>query len=545
MSTSHRPQRIFLPLLLSGMLATGLLLGGKMKDAGPVVEVVRYHDTLRTMAVEGAMEELVRYIDARYVDDLNRDSLIGKAIQSLMGQLDPHSEYLPPEEVRRLRETRDGRFSGIGVEFTIMDDTVYVLRTLEDSPAREAGLQPGDRLLQVDEQPVSGVEATVASISDRMRGEQGQRVRLKVWRPGVGNMDLQLRRASVQVPSVLPGMMLDSVTGYIAIRRFGAQTYREFMQQFERLSNEHSMQDLLLDLRGNPGGYLQEAVNILSQLFSERNRLLVYTVGRQKDRREYATSGKNFFPVGRLVILVDEYSASASEIVAGAIQDWDRGIIAGRRTFGKGLVQEQYSLSNGAAVLLTVARYYTPSGRSIQRDYSDAARYAEGSGLRLETALSNGPPPVDTTKYLTAGGREVFGGGGITPDVLIPADTIRLTEAWKELTPWIHRFILQELVLPGLEAEAIEAKDDAYWWGRFREMIRRKAPAWSGALDKEAFARLMRRHLEGEITRVFEGEEAFNQFRIRQDEEIARAQALFRDPAAFEALQRPAAKPRR
>lgn len=534
-----------MPLLLSGMLAAGLLLGGKMKDAGPVVEVVRYHDTLRTVAVEGAMEELVRYIDARYVDDLDRDSLIGNAIQGLMAQLDPHSEYLPPEEVRRLRETRDGRFSGIGVEFTIMDDTVYVLRTLEESPAREAGLQPGDRLLMVNEHAVSGVEASVASISERMRGEQGQRVRLKVWRPGVGNMDLQLRRATVQVPSVLPGMMLDSTTGYIAIRRFGAQTYREFMQQLEKLANDGPMQDLLLDLRGNPGGYLQEAVNILSQLFPERNRLLVYTVGRQKDRQEYTTSGKNFFPVGRLVVLVDEYSASASEIVAGAVQDWDRGLVAGRRTFGKGLVQEQYPLSNGAAVLLTVARYYTPSGRSIQRDYSDAARYREGSGLRPETANGPGPVPADTTRFQTAGGRVVFGGGGIAPDILIPADTLRLTEAWKDLAPWVQRFILQELVLPGLEAEAIEQTGDTHWWDRYRDMIRRKAPDWAGQLENPAFARVMRHYLESEIIRIFRSEDEFNQWKVREDEEIRRGLTLFRDQAVFENLQQASNRNRR
>jgi len=536
-----RPGRIFLPLLLSGMLATGLLLGGKMKDAGPVVEVVKYHDTLRTMAVEGAIEELIRYIDARYVDDLHRDSLIRKAIHSLMSQLDPHSEFLPSAEVQRLRETRDGRFSGIGVEFTIMDDTVYVLRTLPESPAREADLQPGDRLLQVDEHPVSGTGATPLFITESMRGEQGQRIRLKVWRPGIGNMDLQMRRASVHVPSVQAGLMLDSTVGYIAIRRFGAQTYREFMQEVERLSNEQGMEHLLLDLRGNPGGYLQEAVNILSQLFAERNRLLVYTVGRQKDRRDYQTSGKNFFRIGRLVVLVDEYSASASEIVAGAVQDWDRGLVAGRRTFGKGLVQEQYGLSNGAAVLLTVARYYTPSGRSIQRDYSDPVRYAE-TPAAPEGALPSGS---DSTVYFTAKGREVYGGGGITPDVLFPPDTVRHSAAWAALTPWVHRYILQEFLLPGKDAEDAAGTGEAICWSRFQDMVRRRAPEWSSAVDKGPTAKALRLYLELEMTRLLEGEQAHHQLKVERDEEIRLALALFRDSLRFEALEASPEKRRR
>lgn len=522
------------------MLALGLLLGGRMQKAGPVVEVVRFHDTLRTVALEGSVEEMIRYIDARYVDQIGRDSLLQGAIESLMRRLDPHSEYLPPAEVLRLKESREGRFTGIGIEYTVMDDTVYVLRPIPGGPGQEAGLLPGDRLLTVDETPVSGQGLESLRIADLMRGEQGSRVRLKIWRPTAGLLDVSLQRANVEVPSVLPGAMLDENTGYISIRRFGTHTYREFMQELERLIHDEGMQHLVLDLRGNPGGYLHEAVNILSQLFAERNRLLVYTVGRQQDRREYHSTGRTFFDVGRLIVLVDEGSASASEIVAGAIQDWDRGLIAGRRTFGKGLVQEQYTLSHGGALLLTIARYFTPSGRSIQRDYSDPTRYKEEIKERFRHGdhSPSGPSAVDTNTYFTYHGRNVFGGGGITPDITLTADTVRASAVYQEWANRINRFILQELLANTdvLESDLLGQPD--FLWDSFLAWALRTYGKKLPGLGRNAMTEALRMHLLLEMARINGGPEEQNRIQILYDPEIQAAVRLMSDKKAFAALQR-------
>lgn len=521
----EKQNQTYLPLLLSVMMAAGLLLGVRMRDAGPVVEVIQYHDTLRTTAVQGAVEEIIRYIEARYVDPMHRDSLISQAIGKVMSQLDPHSNYLTPAEVLQLNETREGQFSGIGIEFTVIEDTIYILRTIADSPAARAGIRTGDRLIQIAGENITGEQAKPVLLSSLIRGKQGTPLRVKVFRPGSGMLDFQLYRATVTLASVSPGMMADSALGYIAIKRFGATTYREFMLELERLVNEHQMKDLLIDLRGNPGGYLHEAVNILSQLFEDKNRLLVYTLGKDNDRNEYRSNGKPFFRVGQVIILVDEYSASASEIVAGAIQDWDRGWVMGRPTFGKGLVQEQYPLTNGGAILLTVARYYTPSGRSIQRDYSDRTRYMAG---KMNGDSSSHVGIVDTAVYYTAGGRKVFGGGGIKPDINIISDSIEATPLYKTWNPVIQKFIIaswenlrynNEVEFPAEDWEAFMA-----WYER---SYKGKSPKWEK--DKAKSEKIIRGLFAQEIARVFGTEIDQIAIRVRQDPEILQAVRMFRE----------------
>jgi carboxyl-terminal processing protease len=536
--------KILLPLLLSVMMSAGIILGGKMQDAGPIVEIIRYKDNLGNAAMEGPIEEMIRYIDARYVDPLSRDSLIKQAISTIVGQLDPHSDWLPPLEVQRLKESREGHFSGIGLEFTLLNDTVFVLRNLEDSPSSEAGILAGDRLLMINDSLIAGPGITYEKVATLIRGEQGSKVRLKLWRPGEGNLDVQVRRASISTPSVMPGIMLDSTTGYLAIKRFGATTYREFMQELEILSRDQGMKDLLIDLRGNPGGYLNEATNILSQLFEDRKNLLVYTVGRTNDRREYTSTGKVFFRVGKVILLVDEGSASASEIMAGAIQDWDRGLIAGRRTFGKGLVQEQYPLKDGSALLLTVSRYFTPSGRSIQRDYSDAQAYAKDLTSRSESGELTAAKPVftqDTTVFFTYGGREVFGGGGIVPDIHIPLDSVRVSTVYRQLLEVLPRFIIEEILQgnPRYTFEDITDHSkvlDQEVWAKYVQFVKKNNTKLAAQLESKSMAKAIRYRLFNEVGRILGGENAQNAITAGYDPEVQLTLGLFKQKKLFDDL---------
>lgn len=533
----NSPPQIWMPLLLCSMVALGMIFGGKMQASGPILEVVRYHDTLGTATMEGKLEELIRYIDARYVDEIGRDSLLDDAISSLMGHLDPHSSYLTPEEVVQLKESREGIFTGIGVEFLLDHDTIHVLRVLPESPAEEKGLLPGDRILIANDSVLTGAGMTAKRARDILAGEQGSRVRLKIDRSGTGLMDVRMRRTSIRVPSVSDGILLDSLTGYVRIHRFGANTYREFMESIEVLHKTTGMKDLLIDLRGNPGGYLHEAINILSQLFAEKDRLLVYTVGREADRREYTTTGRRFFDVNRVVVLVDENSASASEIMAGAIQDWDRGLIAGRRTFGKGLVQEQYGLRDGSAIVLTIARYYTPSGRSIQRDYSDVRAYAQDVQARKDRGeLTREQPEVNTGSktYSTYNGRTVYGGGGIKPDVFIPLDPLLDRPELGQLMALVPAFQLSEIQRK--HAGHGQLNQEEALWRRFLLWVEQTDKTLTLSLKNKEFAAVVKLELLRQVAHYIGGEAAETRLNAERDPEIREALRLFHAKGVFESL---------
>lgn len=526
-----------MPLILCITVALGMIIGGKMQGSGPIVEVVRYHDTLANASMEGKIEELIRFIDARYVDDIGRDTLLRDAIHSLMRHLDPHSEYLDPEEVKRLNETREGQFTGIGIEFLIEKDTLNILRVLPGSPADEKGLVPGDQIVMANDSLLCGPGMNEIRAADILRGEQGSKVRLKIFRKNKGFMDLSMRRTSIRVPSVSDGIMLDSTVGYVRILRFGANTYREFMKAVETMNKEGGMQDLMIDLRGNPGGYLHESINILSQLFEDKDQLLVYTVGRDGERREYESIGRRFFPIDRLVLLVDENSASASEIVAGAIQDWDRGIIVGRRTFGKGLVQEQYGLRDGSALVLTIARYYTPSGRSIQKDYSDPEAYAQDVQARKDRGelLSQVNSTARHGKtYSTYNGRTVYGGGGISPDVFIPYDTLRDQSDVRQWTGLIPSFQLSEI--RNGSTSGTSPDDQEATWQRFVNWARQRREVNPKTLDNPRMMVWIKRELLWRIAHYRGGDTATYQLQVRTDPEILQAYQLFLDRQAFDRI---------
>ncbi len=403
----------------------------------------RLHDTLRNKRSIGSvversdrLEEIIDLINEHYVDTVKTDLLYADAVEGILSHLDPHTVYIPAEELAAVNEDLEGSFFGIGVEFSILEDTILFTAVIPGGPAERAGLSVGDRIIRVEDTVVAGVGISEDRIVAMLRGARKSRVRLTVTDgPTTRLRPVVLTRDEVPLYSVEAALMLDGTTGFIKIGRFAATTYDEFMQAARRLRTQGA-QALVLDLRQNPGGYLETAAEIADE-FIGGDKLLVYTQGRASERTEYKAARPGIFEGGRLAVLVDEGSASASEIVAGAVQDWDRGVVIGRRSFGKGLVQEQYDLADGSALRLTTARYYIPSGRSIQRSYAGGREaYEDEAMLRFETGEATGvadatveAPTADTTRYYTARRRAVRGGGGISPDVSVPYDTAALNTA--------------------------------------------------------------------------------------------------------------------
>ncbi|MGB4839638.1 MAG: S41 family peptidase [Saprospiraceae bacterium] len=419
--------KIIQPLMLSTCIAVGMMVGYKMnsKPDNSLVSTLDY--PADSILMTGRVEELIRFVENKYVDKVDSDQLIAEALNGVFSKLDPHSLYLTPEETQNVNEQMDGAYNGIGIENFMIDDTVYISNVLKNTPAEKAGLQTFDRIISIDGVNVSGQKLDYENIRSLLKKQPGNNVKLAINRD-TKKLNIDLTISEVEVKTVKAALLKDIKTLLIKIDRFGDNTYKEFMDEVEKYFTKNEAQHLILDLRDNPGGFLPEATNILCQIFAEKDRLLLYTEGRNNKKNEYKTNGKRFFDIDQVVVLIDENSASASEIIAGAIQDWDRGVIIGRRSYGKGLVQEQYNLTNGGAIRLTVARYFTPSGRCIQRDYSDREVYDHDYQDRQQngdlfnkdsTLIKNGG------KYFTQLlKREVSGSGGITPDVFISMDTL-------------------------------------------------------------------------------------------------------------------------
>ena len=445
-----RKVAVWLPLLLATVLALGMFIGLRFQAASPTVisgsDLANLH---RGLAGQGKVEELLRYIDAKYVEDADEKEMINKAIDAVLGELDPHSNYISAEDLVAINEQLEGNFDGIGVEFMILDDTIVVVTPLAGGPSEAAGIRAGDKIVAIEDSIVAGKNLDTRDIFALLRGERGTDVKVGILRFGQSDLiDFTITRDKIPVHSVDVAMMLDEKTGFIKVNRFSATTYDEFVQSLQKLVEEHEMRDLVVDLRHNPGGYLTQATNMLSQLFPEKGKLLVYTEGRTVKRTEYSTNGRPFYNIGEVVILIDESSASASEIMAGAVQDHDRGVLVGRRSFGKGLVQEQYPLRDGSALRLTVARYYTPSGRCIQKEYEEGNETAydrdvEDRYLNGELSEEDKIEIADSTRFYTDNGHIVYGGGGITPDIFVPLDTFLMREDYLRWRQYAAGFIFR------------------------------------------------------------------------------------------------------
>ncbi|GAB3951007.1 S41 family peptidase [Spirosoma harenae] len=410
-----------LPMILGVTLAGGMLIGATFFGGTKSLNNIGRGYT--------KYREILQLIENNYVDSVNTDELVDYSIEKMLQKLDPHTAYINPQDAVAARSQLEGGFDGIGVEFNIYKDTVYVVTPLAGGPSEAAGILSGDKIIKVDDKPLAtGGKLENGSVFKALRGKRGSEVKLSIMRKGDKQLkDFTLTRDRIPTYSVDASYMIDGKTGYIKINRFSETTYDEFKTALAGLKAK-GMTQLMLDLRNNPGGYMDRATNIADEFISG-NKLLVYTDGKDNryDRKTYAHIAGQF-EEGPLVVLVDEGSASASEIVSGALQDHDRALIAGRRSFGKGLVQMPVTLSDGSELRLTISRYYTPSGRSIQKPYvpgqeGDYEKDLETRSKRGEYYIADSIKNDPKLKFKTDGGRIVYGGGGITPDYFIPRDS--------------------------------------------------------------------------------------------------------------------------
>lgn len=413
----------FLPILFSLVLILGVFLGvmlSRNNNGKTSNFVISLADDKYSK-----VSTILQHIEEQYVDTINSKAIIESAISSILEKLDPHSDYIKAEEFEEVNDPLLGSFDGIGIEFNIVNDTVVVVNPLTGGPSQTMGVLAGDRIIKVDGKSIAGIKITTIDVMKKLKGKKGTKVNVSLLRRGQNNLiTLDITRGKIPTFSVDVAYMINKEVGYIKISKFSATTHQEFVKALQDLKKQN-MKKCIIDVRGNGGGYLDAAINLADELL-EKDKMIVYTQGRMRNKKEaFAKEGGNFED-GNVAILIDEWSASASEILAGAVQDNDRGIIVGRRSFGKGLVQEQIQLNDGSAFRLTVARYYTPSGRCIQRPYSNGTddyyaelmkRYTDGELFSKDSVKFK-----DTVIYKTPKGKILHGGGGIMPDVFVPVD---------------------------------------------------------------------------------------------------------------------------
>ncbi|UBM57703.1 S41 family peptidase [Marinilongibacter aquaticus] len=444
---------IRLPIIIAITLAAGIQIGAKFFGSRTAIS-----DVVKSSS---KFKEILTYIDQSYVDPVNTDSLADYGIQKMLEKLDPHTAYLPAKEAELAEAELQNGFDGIGVEFNIFNDTVYVVTPLSGGPSEEAGILSGDAIIEANGTALTGDKVNTPLIFNTLRGKKGTKVDMKIKRKGFGELlDFSVIRDKIPTFSVDASyLMPDNITGYLKVSRFSETTYDEFINGMQDLKDK-GMQRLILDLRGNPGGYLERAVSIADE-FIPGSDILVYTDGKddRNDRRINA-GHKGVFEQGSLIVLIDEGSASASEIVSGALQDYDRALIVGRRSFGKGLVQAPISLSDGSELRLTIARYYIPSGRSIQKPYvngdlEDYYNELYERGEHGEFFSADSIHAEQGKAFKTMGGRTVYGGGGITPDVFVPRDTSHVSTYLFEL---YNKNVIREYALHYANVHEAELK---------------------------------------------------------------------------------------
>lgn len=436
-------RNIWFPFIFAIILASGIYLGYNIQKN----QLYRYF--INTSGETNPVTETIQLINSNYVEDpeLDYDAAVGK----LVNELDPHSYLIPAKDMQSVQEEMTGNFEGIGIEFYVVNDTIQVVSPIPGGPSEQLGILSGDQIVKINDTTVAGVKISNDDVIKKLKGPKGTKVKVSIQRRGQKELiDYHIKRDKIPLYSVDAGFKLDDNTGYIKIGRFSGTTYKEFTDKLLALKKQNISQ-LIVDLRQNPGGYLEEAVKIISELVGEK-REIVYIEGRKIPKQSYYAERDGYFLKGKIAILIDEGSASASEIMAGAVQDWDRGIIVGRRSFGKGLVQQQFPLSNGSAIRLTIAKYFTPSGRSIQRPYEKGHgdeynhdiidRYENGELFTADDNLALARQDTANEFYTKVLNRPVFGGGGIAPDYYVAFDTSYLNAFSIQIFAggWIQEF---------------------------------------------------------------------------------------------------------
>ena len=410
------------------------------------------------------MEFALYAIKNLYVDDIQEDKLVEEGLKAMIKTLDPHSAYMTADEMKDMNEPLQGGFDGIGISFNMLNDTLFVIEVISGGPSEKAGLLPGDRIIKVNGESIAGVKMPNSQVMKRLKGPKGTTVDLDIKRRGKSELTrFRIIRDKIPLYSIDASFMLDKNTGYIIISRFGSTTMEEFHKAFEDLT-KMGMKNLVLDLQSNGGGLMNAAVELADEFLSE-GKCIVYTEGKHSPRMQNDATNTGIFEKGKLIILIDEYSASASEIVSGAVQDWDRGIIIGRRSFGKGLVQRPIPMPDGSFIKLTVSRYYTPSGRFIQKPYENIENYSMdvidryNRGEMIHSDSIHFPDSLRTTTLVNK--RTIYGGGGIMPDVFVPLDTTKFSSMHRKLSSMgiMNRFSLQ--YIDGHRKELLENYPDS------------------------------------------------------------------------------------
>ena len=461
----------YLPIIYSFILILGIFLGNLLKNENPKIQ-------------NSKLDAILQLVEENYVDGFDISEYEDEILTAIMQKLDPHSGYIPKKEQGFIEEQMNGSFGGVGIEFNIIKDSLVVVSPISGGPSQKLGILSGDRIVEVDGEDFASVGLTNSDVIEKLRGEKGSKVHLKIYRRGVNELlEYTIERGDIPLYSVDASFMIDDEIGYVKVNRFSATTNEEFFNVSNKLLS-NGMKKMVLDLRDNPGGYLGSAIFMCNE-FLEKGELIVYTKGKYRDKEEIFSDAAGSLKDIALVVLINEGSASASEIVSGCIQDLDRGIIVGNRSFGKGLVQEEIRLNDGSAVRITTQRYYIPSGRSIQKPYDMSDK--EYNLEMYKRSLQNNEDIPDSLKYTTKKGRIVFGGGGVTPDSIIPVDSNLNYSVFNRLRSknWITEFCLsQQKLLEG--KEKISDLDENILIENFRIFVQNKNPDFDLSMgDKE------------------------------------------------------------
>ena len=527
---SSRQQNRYTPLWLAISAVVGIFIGTFYANhfAGNRLSIIN--------AGGGKLQDLLHIVNDQYVDTVDMAQLVEKAMPQILSELDPHSVYLSSEDRQMADEDLRGSFSGVGIEFVIRDDTVRVQNVISNGPAERAGVLAGDKIVSVDDSAFVGPKVTSTEAVHRLKGPKDTKVKVGVKRHGEPKtIEFTITRGDIPMHSVSAAFMLDDQTGFIRIKNFGENTYPELLISLAQLAGQ-GFQKLIIDLRGNTGGYLGSAVQIANE-FLPKNQIIVYTEGRHSQRQDYLSDGKGSYQTLPLAILIDEGSASASEILAGAMQDNDRAAIVGRRSFGKGLVQQPIEFNDGSLVRLTIARYYTPAGRCIQKpyqpgqgqDYDDDLmnRYERGEFFSQDSIHQNGPA------YKTRKGRTVYGGGGIMPDVFVPQDTANYTSYFKEanMTGLLLQYAYdytdanrQKLQQFGRAAEIAEWLKRQGIVEHFATWAEKKNLKRRNLMIRQSY-HLLEQNLTGRIIYNMLGEQAYLEYSCTFDQTVSQASA--------------------
>ena len=528
----------FMPLIMAVCVIIGIIIGSFYANhfSGNRLNIIN--------SGSNRLSNLLHLIDDQYVDKVNIDSLVDVAIPQILADLDPHSVYISAKDAQAVADDLKGSFSGVGIEFTIRKDTIHVQNVVKNGPAQRAGILAGDKIVSVDGKPFVGKIVTNEEAMRRLKGPKDTKVKLGVMRYGQKAVKyFTVTRGDIPQKSITATYMLDKNTGYIKVKSFGETTYPEMLIALAKLSQE-GFTNLVIDLRDNTGGYMNSAIQMANE-FLPKNKLIVYTIGRKSPRQDFPSDGHGSYQKIPLVVLINEGSASASEIFAGAMQDNDRATIIGRRSFGKGLVQQQLSFPDGSMIRLTIARYYTPSGRCIQKpftagdnkDYEEdlLTRYQHGEFFSLDSIKHHGPA------YHTSIGRTVYGGGGITPDIFVAEDTLGMTSYYKQaamsglilqyaftytdnnrpkLNTYKDMMSLSKYLVSQNTVEQFAAYADHNGLKRRNLMIRKSH-------------KLLERFINSRIIYNMLDDEAWTEYINADDPAIAKALSVFRENAAF------------